>query len=758
MTIRRIHIASFGPLRDFDCELYSGMNVIRGDNESGKTSLAMFIKFIFYGLSGRSIDNTPSERKKYVNWETGTADGYIIASHEGREYRIERNLAVTVRAGSDKESYRETLSVTDTATGGRVPELEDSPGTEFFGVNEQVFVNTVFSGQNGRSRIDGAETAAAVENLLFSADENINVKKAAEKLDKYRRVLLHKKGSGGEIPAMREKCIELKGRLDRSSASSAEIIDLEIGITANKAAKTALEDDIRQKDLSVKYYEAELMCREGESARSAERSAATAEEELREALSRCLESPKLEEGRRLAAAIEGERHGTAEFSERLAVLEVGAESLENLDAPADPEALLEEYRQCKASTKNFTVMAVIPLIFSLITGVLAGVLYVAKKQIFLYVLAAAALLFVLSGLFFILRFRKTGKMRRISDVFDADDEVDIEAEVNYCLTKRAEAEDMCRKAESVRMLLEQSRDRAEALETEAEILADSFEDCCKGNETLPPENDALKRLRRAISLAERRQSEAEAKKAAYDTASAVAAAKRKMIPKEKFALAVEYLRSVPRPEAVPANDAEADSIHREIAFNQAKLDALLKKVHTAEVELASKRAVSDEPAKLWEELSSATEQLKRMNLRHDAAVLAAETLAEAGENMRRGVIPKVVRRASSLFTDATDGRYESLGSGSEFSLSAVMDGHTRDSKFLSAGTEDLAYVCLRIALATELFGDKRPPLIFDESLAFMDQRRSEAAKEALAMSGHQVLLFTCRPEDAVSPTLKMKRN
>ena len=51
MIIKRIHIAAFGPLRDFDCELYSELNLIKGENESGKTSLAMFIKFIFYGLS-----------------------------------------------------------------------------------------------------------------------------------------------------------------------------------------------------------------------------------------------------------------------------------------------------------------------------------------------------------------------------------------------------------------------------------------------------------------------------------------------------------------------------------------------------------------------------------------------------------------------------------------------------------------------------------------------------------------------------------
>lgn len=757
MTIRRIHIAAFGPLRDFDCELFSGMNIIRGDNESGKTSLAMFIKFIFYGLSGRSTDGAPSERKKYVSWDTGTADGYIIVSHEGREYRIERSLVAVSRAGSDKESFRESLSVTDRETGGRVPELEESPGLELFGINEQVFVNTVFSGQNGRSRIDGSETATAVENLLFSADENINVKKAAEKLDKFRRILQHKKGNGGEIPELNNKRAELKARFETASTVATEIIALEAAVSTGRAAVAELEKSISSNDHSLKYYEAETMCLEGEAAVQAEKDAATAEGALRSALSLCIEYNKLEEGRRLAAAIEGERHSTAEFSERAAELEVGAAALEDPDSPEDPTALLEEFRKCSSTAKKLTGAAVTPLVFSIITGLLAGALYIAKNQLFLIVLAIAALLLVFSGIFFTLKFRKIGRMKQICDIFDTDSEEDIEVEVNYRLSKQKEAAEMSHKAESARMSMEQSRDRSEALETEAEILAASFEDCCKGDTDLPEERDILKRLRRILSLAEQRKTEADEKKAEFEAAAAVASAKRKMIPRDKLALASEYLRSVSHPQTVIENEDEAEALRRKLSFDQAKLEAVLKKLHAAEVELAGKRAASDDPAKLWEELSETKATLNRLGLRHDASVLAAETLAEASENMRRGIIPKVVRRASSLFTDATEGRYDSLGSGNEFRLSAVIDGHTRDSRALSAGTEDLAYICLRIALASELLGDKRPPLIFDESLAFMDPERSEAAKEALAMSGHQVLLFTCRPEDTASPTLKMKR-
>ena len=226
MIIKQIHITSCGPLVNFDAELYPGFNLIVGENESGKTSLAMFIKFIFYGLSGRSIDGRISERKKYVNFDRGAAEGFLVVRTDKGDLRIERSIYVTSKAGG-RESARESISVTDALTGERRPEIERCPGEELFGVPEQVFVNTVFCGQSNGVRIDGATTAAAVENLMFSADETVSVKKAAELLEKYRRSLQHKNGGGGEIAAMRERESQLRTALEESSRAASEIIERE---------------------------------------------------------------------------------------------------------------------------------------------------------------------------------------------------------------------------------------------------------------------------------------------------------------------------------------------------------------------------------------------------------------------------------------------------------------------------------------------------------------------------------------------------
>ena len=756
MIIRRIHIGAFGPLRDFDCELYSGMNIIRGDNESGKTSLAMFIKFVFYGLSGRGSDSTPSERKKYVNWNTGTAEGYIIASADGVEYRLERSLSVSVKAGSDKESVSESLTVTNTATGERVNELENCPGAILFGVPEQIFVNTVFSGQSGRARIDGADTAAAVENMLFSADETLNVKKAAERLDKFRRGLLHKNGSGGKIHELREKCAELKDRFDTAQAHAADIIELEGSFAVNSKLEKETEDRIKWQTAALRYYDAVCLTRDGEDAAKADAEKAKAEEELRRCLSMCCEKDRLAEGRRLAADLEAERGNSSEFSDRLTELQVGAAAMIDPDSPDDPTSLLDEFRRHLKGAGVLLAFAVVFAVLAVVAGGASAAMYALKNQLFLAPLAGAAALAVISGVFFILRGKKFSRMRGICTEFGADDEDSLEKAVEYEMSRRTEADSLLRKADFVKLSLEESGKRLETLEIEARAVAASFEDCCMAEEHPADSTDALDRLRRAITLAEKRQSEAESARAIYETASAVAAAKWQTVPRDKLAAAMDHVKKADDTDGYPTDEKSAQTVQRELSFNEARLDALRKKNHALKVDLAAKRAAAESPSELWDRLNDTTAKLKRLNAEHDAALLAYETLAEAGENIRRDIIPRIVRRASKLFSVATGGRYESLGSGSTFRLSAVIDGHTRDSALLSSGTEDLAYVCLRLSLAAELFGDKKPTLIFDESLAFMDPSRTTAATEAMSASGLQIILFTCRPEDGADITLRSR--
>lgn len=748
MIIKQIHIASFGPLVNFDAELYPGFNLIVGDNETGKTSLAAFIKFIFYGISGRSIDGRISERKKYVNFEHGCAEGYIVLRTDDRTYKIERSLYVTSRAGA-RESARESVTVTDVVSGERYPELERCPGEELFGVPEQVFVNTVFCGQANGVRIDGATTAAAVENLMFSADETVSVKKAAELLEKYRRSLKHKNGTGGEIASLREKEAYLKNKLDEASRASAEIIELEVQHAKCETAKTELEEKLADAEKTLALSRAKALARAGEEAENATAEAEAAGNELRRALSLCADVRDIDEGAALISQIDAEWAHAEELEENRRALESGASKLDQGEHP-DPEKSLAEYRTAEKRKRRTTAIGTVFSVLAALFGVASGVMYYMKDQSFLAILAVAALMLVIGGVFFFIRSGAARKCNSVLDEYVAADGDELQAEIDEVLANTAEARAMRRDADSASALLAASRERAETLETRAAELADAL--ATRLATELGGDN-AKERLRFAISAARDRQKSADALRQEYNAATARADAYWEKLPKEDFAAAkalTESQKSLP-------SDEEAAAVSRESAFNRAKLESLKKKLHTIELELAAKRAASIAPSVVHDELSACSALLCELEVKHNAAVLAESTLSEAGENMRRGILPKIIKDASESFCRATEGRYDALGGGADFSINMTLDGRTHSGDHLSSGTEDMAYLCLRIALAKTVLGQSRPPLIFDEGLAFMDPGRTDAAIDVLSGSGYQVLLFSCREIDGTSPTIRLEK-
>ena len=69
MVIEKLTIRRFGRLCDLELPLKPGLNAILGPNESGKSTVAAFIRYIFYGFGSAVSAGDISEREKRVNWE-----------------------------------------------------------------------------------------------------------------------------------------------------------------------------------------------------------------------------------------------------------------------------------------------------------------------------------------------------------------------------------------------------------------------------------------------------------------------------------------------------------------------------------------------------------------------------------------------------------------------------------------------------------------------------------------------------------------
>ena len=228
MYIESVYAVSFGSLKNVSLDLTSGMNIVEGRNESGKSTFGDLIRFIFYGFSGKA------DRENHLSFSTGIAEGSAIINCGGKRYRIERRCV----------GAKDSLSVIDLDDGsscfaGKVP------GEVFFRLPAKLFTSTVFVGQTAGRRIDGRETSEAVENLLFSADESVSAKKSLQILDKGRVSLLHKNGKGGRLYTVDGEIGELKEDFEAASRSNGEMISLR-GSTAELSER--LETEQRQSE------------------------------------------------------------------------------------------------------------------------------------------------------------------------------------------------------------------------------------------------------------------------------------------------------------------------------------------------------------------------------------------------------------------------------------------------------------------------------------------------------------------------------
>ena len=100
-------------------------------------------------------------------------------------------------------------------------------------------------------------------------------------------------------------------------------------------------------------------------------------------------------------------------------------------------------------------------------------------------------------------------------------------------------------------------------------------------------------------------------------------------------------------------------------------------------------------------------------------------------------------------SEMTGGRYEDVLIGQDFSARARTkdDSVARDAEFLSAGTMDLMYLAVRLAVCELALPEGEPcPLIIDDALVNMDADREAQALKLLKRIAlkRQVILFTCR--------------
>ncbi|MBQ3573328.1 MAG: AAA family ATPase, partial [Clostridia bacterium] len=93
VIIKEIKIIKFGKLKDVTINPGEGLNVIYGKNESGKSTIQLFLKAMLYGLASRKKSgDLLKERDRAVPWLEKRAEGVLTLMVNGREIEIHRSF------------------------------------------------------------------------------------------------------------------------------------------------------------------------------------------------------------------------------------------------------------------------------------------------------------------------------------------------------------------------------------------------------------------------------------------------------------------------------------------------------------------------------------------------------------------------------------------------------------------------------------------------------------------------------------------
>ena len=721
LYLKELQIAHFGSLNNVTIPLERGINLISGANEAGKSTLAAFIRFIFYGFSGKA------ERESRLSADGTPAAGAVVLETDGKAYRAERRCSGT----SDR------AQVIDLDTNAPV-KLSVSPGQFFFGMPVEVYSNTAYFLQAGGGVVNGRDAGEAIDNMLFGADESAGTAKALKKLDEARIALWHKNKKGGLIFELENRREQLLARRDRAEAASAEIIALngQLADTGEKLRVSLRKSERLHGQLAAyeqtqrKLQQDRVRMLETQKENTARR-LHTAEAEL--------QSDALHTIRTLGAEQEALRRGAEECRTALTACKsaMGTEEEQTRLTKLlnHPDGMHDAMDRLNGLQKKKRHQLLCGGIFGLLfpAAALGGVLLLERENRLPAwgCFAAALLCLILLAVFLI---RASGvRTKRKALLHELG--IENEAEMEKLICRARETGPEMEKAASLRRKLEAYEAETARKQQEAEQLALHL---------------GFVSASEAEKVLDSREKTAAQCRAELDKQTALLENARAMLPKETEEVSEAELPSVPQ-------DFDAAEAKREYRFLTKAVEALRDRTHTCEVRLAGLNSSAESPAELTEQLRALDSRLSVCRERYEAYLLAYQAIAEAGENFRNSIAPRLSACAGKAMEILTDGKYTSLGVDPSFSVyyDAGGSARTAPASVMSCGTRDAAYLSLRLAILELVCRKSAPPVIFDESFVYYDAQRLRCAMRLLTelSEGTQILILTAsdRERSALMP-------
>lgn len=764
MKLNKIYISAFGGLKDFTLDLADGLNVIYGNNEDGKSTVAAFIKAMFYGTGRNTKNISDSVRLKYTPWDNSQMAGRIYFEHQNKRYCLEREFR--------KSDSTDRITLTDLDSGKTI-ETGENIGQQFFGLSAAAFERSLFIGNGDFIKDDTAagEINGKLSNIAITGSEDISFKQVDKNITDTRNKLISKSGRSGSYNEDLQALEALNSRLEKADNDVKLKSQLNDTAQQKRTEYEALykqylglkeiidrEQDIKNREKLVEFLDTKrrldevnqsLTLADGtiinenftgklEFAINRYKTSCDRCEQINEDIARIKQTIELQN-----ASPQDTKEQIDNLSNEIASLSAQKEIYNTQEQKLSSEVLELKQKLEAIQNKKQTVNPVI-LILSVILAAGGGAVAVWVSPIVAAVIIAVAA--VLLTLSFIIKPKNTQAIASVhNELADANNRL---AQNNASKNKLQE---------QINEINARINTLNSVLQADNTIKQQRLDELAQKNDLLQSEQEkADSALSELLSLL-----------SGFGGIDTAALAQEKLLElkqktehqkeiKLQLKTASQYLGNIDYADAEKKLAAINDNLDENVDFDavKAEFNAVTEELSTKKdeltqiaTELTASFKNSENPEELKREISLLQEKVDAKKAFCDAADIARVVLEESFYELRRGYGSELEKATHNIFARLTDGKYKSVSVTDTLDLSVekadVFGTHELD--YLSLGTTHQAYLSLRLAIATLISDDSPLPIFLDDSLSQYDDTRTERAIAFLKefCADGQGILFTC---------------
>ena len=685
MKLISCHVENFGKLTDFSYIFEEDLNVLLAGNGWGKSTLAAFLKVMFYGFEGENRrSEEENERLRYRPWGGGAYGGTVTFSRGDRVYRMHRSFGMRKK--------EDTFLLFDDTTGLSSPDFTENIGGELFGIDRASFTRTVFWSQQDHATEATTMIQAKIGDL--SAEESDlpdydrairQVQREIDRLspDRASGQIRKKEARAAVLAAEAARLPQLKRQLAESSADCQNLTaQLDKIRKERQEWMSAERNSLRIATAGSSAEDARSDAPAGNNAGTVHESAPAVDSERR------ILTAKLSASRKRLESLQSIRRSTAAEGHRERKEYLRIQRVRSREEHSASLALSRRTRTLRVISAAALLAAVLFLVF-----VGAGLLPPA--------LIAAGIILLGGGFFAAFHSKRAGSEDSSGSSYLEDlreEELALRASLEHLSTrmKRAQAQ-ILEEEQSLRALKTQlarlpvSSSRPETHNTEAGRPIQDGPNTHNTEAGRPIRNgpDAI-----APSTS------------GPDTAGIYSA-------------------------ELSAFDRREEDCREQLARAGRQTEDLRRQIR--------------ECLDAAEQLKGLQEELTTLRRRYDICVKTVSFLEEARASFNSRYMNPFLRSFRRYYGMLTGESAQDLQTDADFSITVLREGLPRDPSLMSEGTRDLISLCRRMAMIDAMYPGEKPFLVLDDPFSNLDDERVKGGMRFLrdASLEYQILYLTC---------------